>query len=76
MPNSYEIALQLLVAGACIEQVCDAPKVYRLRTERESAPIPGSLVQQLLAHRRIIEICRVSGRLRFVAAGAAAGQAA
>ena len=73
MPNSYEIALQLLASGACIEQVSEAPKIYRLCIERESVPVQGSLVQQLLAHRRIVEVCRVSGRLRFIATAAPAG---
>lgn len=72
MPNPYEVTLQILASGACIEQVSEAPRVYRLCIERESMPIEGSLVQQLLAHRRIVEVCRVSGRLRFLAAAAPA----
>jgi hypothetical protein len=73
MPNSYELVLELLASGACIEQVSEAPRAYRLCIERESMPIQGGLMQQLLAHRRIVEVCRVSGRLRFVAATSPAG---
>ena len=65
--SQYEAALALLAAGAVIEQTSDAPVVYQLKSGRETAPMPGSLVQQLLVHGRICVTCRVSGRLRYVA---------
>ena len=65
--SHYEAAIALLAAGAVIEQTSEAPLVYRLQVGRETVPIPGSVVQQLLAHRRIQATCRVSGRMRYVA---------
>ena len=64
--SPYEAALALLAAGAVIEQISEAPLAYRLQVGREAVPIPGSLIQLLLAHRRIRATCRVSGRLRYV----------
>lgn len=64
----FEAVLELLSAGAVIEQVSDAPLTYTLKVGREAVPIDGGLVQQLLAARRIRAACRVSGRLRYVAA--------
>ena len=65
--SQFEIVRQLWAAGAFIEQVSDAPLVYRIRVGNVAAPLPGGLVQQLLAHRAIRQSCRVSGRMRFVA---------
>lgn len=66
--RQFEAVLELLAAGAVIEQVSDAPLLYKLKVGYETVPIPGGLVQQLLANRCIRATCRVSGRLRYVAA--------
>lgn len=70
MPSSHPLhtVLQLLANGAYIEQVSEAPLTFRIAYERSSAPLPGGLMQQLLASRAIKQSCRVSGRLRYVAA--------
>ena len=65
--NLYQAAVQLLAAGAAIEELSSAPIVYRLVFERQSAPIPGWVVQQLQAQRAVREVCRVNGRRRFLA---------
>lgn len=66
--NQFNTVLRLLAEGAYIEQVSEAPVSYRIFHERESAAIPGGLVQQLLTARAIKQSCRVSGRMRFVGA--------
>lgn len=66
--SQYEAVLELLSAGAVIEQTSEAPLAYRLKVGHETVPMPGSTVQQLLTHQRIRATCRVSGRLRYVAA--------
>ena len=43
----FEAVLELLSAGAVIEQVSDAPLTYTLKVGREAVPIDGGLVQQL-----------------------------
>ena len=60
--------LQLLADGAYIEQVSQAPLIFHIRHNREAAPLPGGLMQQLLASGAIKPSCRVSGRMRYVAA--------
>ena len=68
MQNQYEAARELLAAGAFIEQVTDAPLAYRIRLGRDSAPLPAGVFQQLVAHKVVRASCRVSGRMRYVAA--------
>ena len=69
MNNSqFTTVLRLLADGAYIEQVSEVPVSYRIFHERESAAIPGGLVQQLLTARAIKESCKVSGRMRYVGA--------
>jgi hypothetical protein len=64
--SQFTAVLQLLARGAYIEQVCEAPLSYRIHHERDFAPLPGGLVQQLLTSRAIKQSCRVSGRMRYV----------
>lgn len=66
--TQFNAVLQLLASGAYIEQVSEAPLAFRICHSRETAPLPGGLVQQLLASRAIKPSCRVSGRMRYVAA--------
>jgi len=70
MSSSHPLhtVLQLLADGAYIEQVSEAPLTFRISHDRSSAPLPGGLMQQLLASGAIKASCRVSGRLRYVAA--------
>lgn len=70
MPNQsqFNVVLQLLSDGAYIEQVSQAPLIFNIRHNRDGAPLPGGLVQQLLANGAIKPSCRVSGRMRYVAA--------
>lgn len=65
-PDLYAAALQLLQAGAVIDEVTAAPSTYRIALGRDSAPIPGHVVQQLVTHRKIHAVCQVSGKRRFV----------
>ncbi|MDE2254768.1 MAG: hypothetical protein KGL42_10995 [Betaproteobacteria bacterium] len=62
----YAAALQLLQAGAIIDEVTAAPATYRIALGRDRVPIPGHVVQQLVAHRKIHAVCQVSGKRRFV----------
>jgi hypothetical protein len=66
MQSQYEVARELLAAGAFIEQVSDAPLAYRIRLGRDSAPLPAGVFQQLVAHKVVRASCRVSGRMRYV----------
>lgn len=65
--SPFEVVLELLAAGAYIEQVSEAPQAFNIRIGSNAARLPGGLVQQLFAHRRIRQSCRVSGRMRYVA---------
>ena len=65
--SQYEAALELLAAGAVIEQTSEVSLAYRLKVGRDVVSIAGGLVQQLLTRGRIRPTCRVSGRLRYVA---------
>ena len=65
--SPFEAVLELLAAGAYIEQVSEAPLAFNIRMGSDAARLPGGLVQQLLVHRRIRQSCRVSGRVRYVA---------
>lgn len=65
--SQFNAVIQLLASGAYIEQVSEAPLAYRIHLGSDSAPLPGGLVQQLLASRVIKQSCRVSGRMRYVA---------
>ena len=66
--SQFSAVIQLLANGGYIEQVSDAPLSYRIHHERDSAPLPGGLVQQLLTSRTIKQSCRVSGRMRYIGA--------
>ena len=66
--SQFTAVIRLLASGAFIEQVSDTPLSYRIHHERQSAPIPGGLVQRLLTSGVIKQSCRVSGRMRYVAA--------
>ena len=65
-PDLYAAALQLLQMGAVIIEATAAPSTYRIALGRDSVPIPGHVVQQLVAHRKIHAVCQVSGERRFV----------
>ena len=62
----YSAALVLLSSGAVIEQTAAAPMTYHIAYQGRAVPIPGGVVQQLLASRRIREVCKVSGRRQFL----------
>ncbi|SCC92492.1 conserved hypothetical protein [Thiomonas sp. X19] len=64
--SQFKAIVHLLASGAYIEQVSEVPLSYRIYHERDSAPISGGLVQQLLTSRVIKRSCRVSGRMRYV----------
>ncbi len=64
----YPALLALLDAGAVIEEVDIAPLRYCVRHGRDSAPLPGGLVQKLFAHKRLKPTCRVGGRQQYVMA--------
>lgn len=64
--SQFDAATALLAAGATVEQISESPQIYRLNFNGSSVPLPGGVFQQLLAHRRIRQSCRVSGRVRFV----------
>lgn len=68
--SQFTAVVQLLANGAFIEQVSGAPLSYRTYYERDSAPIAGGLVQQLMKSRAIKQSCRVSGRMRCAATAA------
>lgn len=65
--RQYRAVLSLLAAGAVVEQVSEAPIAYRLKVGGQSTPLAGGVVQQLIAHRRIRQSCKVSGNLVYVA---------
>ena len=64
--QQYQAALQLLAAGAVIKQVSAAPLTYQLSLGSNSVPIPGGVVQQLLAHGQIRAACKVGGEVVYV----------
>lgn len=66
--SQYAAVLELLAAGAVIEQASEAPRTFQLKLDRQSVPLPSGLVQQLFAHRCIRATCKVSGRQQYVAA--------
>jgi len=65
--RQYLAALSLLAEGAIVEQASAAPITYRLKHAGQSVQLPGGVFQQLIAHQRIRQSCRLSGRLVFVA---------
>ena len=64
--QQYQAALQLLAAGAVIKQSSATPLTYRLSFDKTSVPLPGGVVQQLLAHEQIRVACKVSGEVVYV----------
>ncbi len=63
-----QVVLSLLEAGAVLEQTGSAPQRYTITYQRQSAAVSGGVIQQLQVNRRIRQACKVSGRVRFVAA--------
>ena len=66
MPSLYQATIDLLHAGAFIEQISETPQIYQLRAQGQRVTLPGGVVQQLFANRAIRQACRVSGQARFV----------
>ncbi|SCC92479.1 conserved hypothetical protein [Thiomonas sp. X19] len=66
--SQFTAVIRLLASGAYIEQVSEAPLSYSIHHQRKSAALQGGLVQQLLTSGVIKQSCRVSGRMRYVAA--------
>lgn len=64
--RQYLTVLSLLAEGAVIEQTSEAPLAYRVKHGGKSAPLPGGVVQQLMANNRIRPSCKVNGRLLYV----------
>ena len=62
-----EAVLVLLEQGAVLEQTSEAPVVYTLRYADKAVQVPGGVMQQLLAQGRLRPVCRVSGRVRYLA---------
>lgn len=65
--RQYRAVLLRLAEVAVVEQVSEAPIAYRLKVGGQSMLLPGGVVQQLIAHKRIRQSCRVNGRVIFVA---------
>ncbi|MGC9237475.1 MAG: hypothetical protein ACP5GF_11335 [Thiomonas sp.] len=62
----FTAAVQLLQAGAVIDEVTEAPCTYRICYAGDSAPLPGFVFAQLRTHGKVRLACKISGRPRYV----------
>ena len=65
--QQYLAALELLAAGAVIEQISEAPQRFSIRHGRQMALLPASLALQLQAQHKICLRCRLNGRNTYTA---------